>query len=349
MCMAASAAYAQMDGYQITARTQGLADTTAYLIRCNTDTIGRTEMKNGMIVFKGKTEKPDVAYIRFAGKKSVIPLILENVNIQILANSQGVTIVGGEQQELYNHYANLNQVTKAEQNRVQNEMRAAMQEGNQMKMKGLQNDFLKYVEKMRKVEVATFDSLVNTIAGMYVLSSNMMDMGRTMLRERYDRFSPEYQESPLGKAVAEYLEKIEQIMEGKIAPDFSLPNVEGDTISLHKMRGKVKLVDFWASWCAPCRKEMPNLVKLYKHYQTKGLEILGVSIDDKADAWKKACFEEGITWKSVRTPEGSKSPILQQYMIQSIPFTILLDADNRIVAVNLRGKALEDKIAEMLK
>ena len=138
-------------------------------------------------------------------------------------------------------------------------------------------------------------------------------------------------------------------MEGKIAPDFSLPNVEGDTISLHKMRGKVKLVDFWASWCAPCRKEMPNLVKLYKHYQTKGLEILGVSIDDKADAWKKACFEEGITWKSVRTPEGSKSPILQQYMIQSIPFTILLDADNRIVAVNLRGKALEDKIAEMLK
>lgn len=343
------AAYAQMDGYQITARTQGIKDTTVYLVACNADTLARAEMKNGMFVLTGKLEQPNVAYIRPAGTKAVIPLILENANYQILANEQGVKIAGGELQARYERYAAISQKTSAEQNRVQKEMQAAMQEGNQMKMQGLSNDFKKFVDKVRKEEKETFDSLVNTIVGMYALSVNMNQMPRETVRERYERFDEAHRNSTLGKAVASYLEQVERIMEGKIAPDFSLPNEEGDTISLHKMKGKVKLVDFWASWCAPCRQEMPNLVKLYKHYQTKGLEILGVSIDDKAADWKKAAFEEGITWKSVRTPEGRMSPVLQLYNLKSIPFTVLLDGDNRIVAVNLRGKALEEKITELLK
>ena len=337
------------DGFQITAKTSGIKDTTVYLISCTNDTLGTTEMKNGMFFFNGKLAAPNVAYVRPAGTQAVIPLILENANFQIMAGEQGVKIVGGELQSQYDRYSAISKKTGAEQARVQKEMQAAMQEGNQMKMQGLQNDFMKFVEKVRKEEAAAYDSMINTIPGIYALSVNMNQMPREMVRERFDRFNETYQNHVLGKAVAAHLENVERVMEGKYAPDFSLPTAENDTISLHKMTGKVKLVDFWASWCGPCRQEMPNLVKLYKHYQTKGLEILGVSIDDKADAWKKACFEEGITWKSVRTPEGRMSPILQTYNIKSIPYTVLLDDDNRIVAVNLRGKDLENKIAEMLK
>lgn len=347
--MAALNAAAQEDGYQITARTSGIKDSTVYLVACNTDTLGRTEMKNGNFFFSGKLKEPTVAYVRTTAGNGVIPLMLENANFQIVANAQGVKIVGGDAQERYEHYNSYSKLASAEQTRVQKEMQAAMQEGNQMKMQGLQNDFGKFVEKIRKQETAVFDSLVNDFVGMYILSANMRDMPADMLRTRYDKFNETYKNSTLGKAVGEYLEQLERISVGRVVPDFTLPSVDGDSISVHKLKGKVKIVDFWASWCGPCRKESANLVKLYRNYQTKGLQILGVSIDDKADAWKKAIFEDGMTWKNVSDLKGQKSPLLPMFNIRSIPFTLVLDSENRIAAINLRGTELEKKVAEMLK
>lgn len=351
LCAAVSMTHAQdmSDGFQITAKTSGIADTMVYLVASNTDTIASARMNKGIFFMQGKVTTPDVAYIRPEGTQAVIPIMLENANFQILANAQGVKVVGGEAQERYDRYVKLQNDTRAEQNRVQQEMQAAYQAGDEMKMQGLGNVFSKFVEKARKQEQEMFDSLTTSFVGMYLLATNIQQMPVAMLRERYDKFSETLQQSSNGKAVADYLEQAERIMEGKEAPDFSLPTAENDTISLHRMKGKVKIVDFWASWCAPCRKEMPTLVKLYKHYQTKGLEILSVSIDDKPDAWKKAVFEEGVTWKSVRATDGSKSDIIPLYGIKSIPFILLLDANNKIIAINLRGKELENKIAELLK
>lgn len=351
LCTTATFASAQVgnDGFQITAKTSGIADTIVHLVASNTDTLASAKMNRGVFFIQGKVTTPDVAYIRPEGTQAVIPIMLENANFQILANAQGVKIVGGEAQERYDRYVKLQNDTHAEQNRVQQALQEAYQAGDEMKMQGLQNVFSKYVEKARKQEQEMFDSLTTSFVGMYLLASNMQQMPAAMLRERYDKFPANLQQSPNGKAVADYLEQAERIMEGKEAPDFSLPNVEGDTISLNKVKGKVKIVDFWASWCAPCRKEMPTLVKLYKHYQTKGLEIISVSIDDKADAWKRAAFEEGITWKSVRATDGAKSDIIPLYGIKSIPFILILDANNKIIAINLRGKELESKIEELLK
>lgn len=351
LCATATMTSAQVesDGFQITAKTSGIADTIVHLVACNSDTLATVRMNKGIFCMQGKVATPDVAYILPEGTQAVIPIMLENTNFQILAGEQGVKVVGGEAQAIYDRYLKLQNDTQDEQNRVQKEMQEAYQAGDEMKMQGLGNVFSKFVEKARKKEQEMFDSLTTSFVGMYILATNMNQMPVEMLRERYDKFSESLQQSPNGKAVAAFLEQAERIMVGKEAPDFSLPTAENDTISLHKIKGKVKIVDFWASWCAPCRKEMPTLVKLYKHYQTKGLEILSVSIDDKADAWKKAVFEEGITWKSVRATEGSKSDIIPLYGIKSIPFILLLDADNKIIAINLRGKDLENKIAELLK
>ena len=189
------------DGYQITAKTSGIKDTTVYLISCTNDTLGTTEMKNGMFFFKGKLAEPNVAYVRPAGTQAVIPLLLENTNFQIMAGEQGVKIVGGELQAQYERYSAISQKTGDEQARVQKEMQAAMQEGNKMKMQGLQNEFMKFVEKVRKEELAAYDSMINTIPGFYALSVNMNQMPRDMVRERFDRFNETYQNHPLGKAV----------------------------------------------------------------------------------------------------------------------------------------------------
>lgn len=337
------------DGYQITGKTSGIDDGKVYLISCNTDTLGTTNMKKGMFVFTGSVKTPDVAYIRTEKGTGMIPLMLENTNFQILAGPSGVKVVGGPAQEAYEQYNALVDSTQAAQNKVQQEMQAAYQEGNQMKMQGIQNQFMKYVEKARAKEEEEFSKLTNSFVGAYILASHERQMSAKMLRERYDKLSDAVKASNMGVAVSKYLETVERISEGRVAPDFTMLNNEGDTVTLSKVKGKLKLLDFWASWCGPCRQEIPNLVKLYKNYQTRGLEIVSVSLDTDKQKWQNAMIEEGMTWKNLSDLKGPQSPVVALYAFQSIPFTVLLDENDTILAVNLRGEDLQKKVAELLK
>ena len=108
-------------------------------------------------------------------------------------------------------------------------------------------------------------------------------------------------------------------------------------------------MDFWASWCGPCRAENPNVIRLYKKYHDKGLEVLGVSLDDNKSKWVQAIMEDGLPWLNGSDLKGQASEIARVYGVRSIPFTLLLDENNRIVAKNLRGKELAKKIEELLK
>ena len=134
---------------------------------------------------------------------------------------------------------------------------------------------------------------------------------------------------------------------GAKAPDFSAPGPDGEQIALNDVLGKVTLVDFWAAWCKPCRAENPNVVAAYKKYHDKGLNILGVSLDRKADAWKKAIADDGLEWNHVSHVQYF-GPIAKLYNVDAIPAAFLLDENGIIIAKNLRGKALHDKISELL-
>lgn len=134
---------------------------------------------------------------------------------------------------------------------------------------------------------------------------------------------------------------------GAEAPDFEGPNPAGESISLSSLRGKVVLIDFWASWCGPCRKENPNVVRLYEQYKTKGFEILGVSLDKTQSRWEQAIEADNLTWLHISDLQGWKSKYAQQYGVSSIPQTVLLDAEGKILARNLRGAALANKLREI--
>jgi len=139
----------------------------------------------------------------------------------------------------------------------------------------------------------------------------------------------------------------EKIKIGKAAPEIKLKNLKGETESLSSLKGKYVLIDFWASWCKPCREENPNVKKLYDRYKEKGFEIFAVSLDRNKVAWESAVEADNLTWKHVSDLQFWNSAAAKEYGINAIPFTVLLDPDGIIIGVNLRGKQLENKLNEL--
>ena len=145
------------------------------------------------------------------------------------------------------------------------------------------------------------------------------------------------------------LEAKNRIQPGMPAPEISLNDIDGKPLSLSSLKGKVVIVDFWASWCKPCRMENPFVVELYKKYKNKGLDIFSVSLDSDKAAWAKAIQQDGLTWKNhVSDLKQWQSPVINLYGFDAIPFTCVLDREGKIAAKGLRGPALEEKIRELL-
>lgn len=134
---------------------------------------------------------------------------------------------------------------------------------------------------------------------------------------------------------------------GTVAPEISLPDPDGKVISLSSLRGNIVLIDFWAAWCGPCRKENPNVVRLYHKFHDKGFEIFGVSLDKSKTSWVKAIQKDKLTWTHVSDLKYWKSAAAGLYGVNSIPFTVLIDKEGKIIAKNLRGQSLERKLEEL--
>ena len=140
-----------------------------------------------------------------------------------------------------------------------------------------------------------------------------------------------------------------QVKKGQPAPEIALTEQDGQFVKLSDLRGKVILIDFWASWCGPCRNNNPRLVKLYKKFHAMGLEILGVSVDDNVQSWKSAIIEDGLEWIQVNDHKGWEGSAAKAYDVNAIPASFLLDKEGILRGADLEGRALEAKIRSLLK
>ena len=147
-----------------------------------------------------------------------------------------------------------------------------------------------------------------------------------------------------------YIENIiggSQFVEGELAAEIIQPNQEGENVKLSDFRGKYVLLDFWASWCGPCRRENPNVVEAYNKYKDKNFTILAVSLDSSKEAWAKAVAKDALTWEQVCDLKGWKSPIAALYGVRGIPSNFLIDPSGNIIAIKLRGEDLHKKLSEL--
>jgi peroxiredoxin len=189
----------------------------------------------------------------------------------------------------------------------------------------------------------------SSIVSIVVAGALDADKEIAFLQQIHQKLS---QVHPTSEYVVDFGKRLEQISKtaiGQPAPEIALNDPEGKEIRLSSLRGKYVLIDFWASWCGPCRRENPNVVRMYNRFKGKDFEIFGVSLDKERDQWLKAIKDDGLTWTHVSDLKFWQSSVVPLYRIQGIPMTVLLDKNGIIIDKNLRGQALEDRLTELLK
>ncbi|MFM8449751.1 MAG: peroxiredoxin family protein [Haliscomenobacter sp.] len=208
---------------------------------------------------------------------------------------------------------------------------------------------------------ADMDTLLTTLLGRFTPGSSAQQLAYGGIlaglgqrkHDAYPKFAQQFlslyeKKAPEAAAdVRSALEKAMRLSVGTEAPDFSQATPEGTDMKLSSLRGKYVLIDFWASWCGPCRRENPNVVRLYNQYKEKGFEILGVSLDQSRDRWLQAIEADQLTWSHVSDLKGWGNEVAKMYEISSIPKTILLDPQGKIIAKDLRGPSLERMLAQL--
>ena len=337
-------------GYKVTGTVEGMPDGKAIIATVNgssLDTLAKADVKNGSFEFTGNVSEPTGAYLMVIGQRGAIPFMLENANITVNAGQAGLTVTGSEGQKIYDQFMAINTTTQQEAMKLQQEYQAA--NGDQAKMQAVQEAYAKLMTDAQAKETELIKANPDSYVSTFVIVSSMGQMEYEQLKERYNLLGEKAKASAQGKAIAAQIAKLESTAIGQIAPNFTITTPEGESISLYDIKGKVKLIDFWASWCGPCRGENPHVVEIYKEYHPKGLEIFGVSLDNNKEAWVKAIADDGLVWKHGSDLKGWQSAPAQLYSVSGIPHTVLLDENNKIIAKNLRGDELKQKIAELLK
>lgn len=186
-------------------------------------------------------------------------------------------------------------------------------------------------------------------AVLYALNGLSWKKDGDLLMSTLDNLTKKYpwltQAKAKKKEIEENMAQTAKIANGKKAPDFAYPDVNGKKFGPKDFRGKYLIIDFWASWCGPCRQEIPHLKDVYKKYKDKGLEILAVSVDAKEADWKKAMKEEQMSWPQINAKESK--PVMASYLFSGIPYLVVVDKEGNIIEKNLRGESLDKKLKEI--
>jgi peroxiredoxin len=303
---------------------------------------------------KIKLKEPGYYRINFYNKQ-VLNLILykNDIEVNVDGNSpQGFFEVKGSPdldlvRKVQGIQAQMNNAPEIAQ--LNQDFTAAVQSKDEKKMGQLQQQYQQIVKKYNDSIAFIMVKGTPSLAVINLLQNNSLD------REQYfstfvtiaEKLKKEWPEFTQSKNFVSYVDKLKSTAVGQPAPEIALPDPQGQVVTLSSMKGKYVLVDFWAKWCGPCRQENPNVVRVYNKYKDKGFTVFGVSLDRSKEDWVKAIQDDGLTWTHVSDLKFWQSEAAKTYSITAIPFSLLLDPNGVIIAKNLRGPALEEKLAEI--
>lgn len=354
---AAFVACSENKGYVVTGTVEGAADgDTVYLAAVegrqlvNMDS---TVIQNGTFTFKGVQDTAVSRYITYKaeGKEGLnIDFFLENGKISInLSEGTNDSATGTLNNDAY-------QEIRVQVNEINGKMREIYESmsdttltDEQREAKGKEMNDLE--EKQMAVVKSGIAKNITNLAGVTLLKQNYYYMDVNELDPLMPQIPAAFDNDERIIRIKENVEKMKATAVGQKFTDFEMQTPEGETVKLSDYvgKGKVVLVDFWASWCGPCRREMPNLVEAYAKYKGKNFEIVGVSLDQSGDSWKEAIQKLNITWPQMSDLKYWNCEGARLYAVSSIPHTVLIDGEGVILARGLHGDGLQEKLAEVLK
>ncbi len=337
--------------------------------------VDTVKIENGKFEITGKALEPAFHLLQVEGLNGKVPFILENGDITIEINKDSINkskIAGtynNDEFSLFNK--DLEKIQKPLidfQTKNTPLMNTAQQTKDTAVINKLMAEFGKIQQTVGETSKKKYTDYAETHPKSFISALIIQSMTSDpaveikKVEKLYASLDESLKTTKPGKAIELKIKesKMPSVGTGAVPPaqapvgspkwssDFSAPNPEGKTISLKESLGKVTIVDFWASWCGPCRAENPNVVALYKEFHSKGLNIVGVSLDKDAAKWKDAIAKDKLSWVQVSHLKFWNEPIAIQYEVQSIPATFILDASGKVVAKDLRGEELRAKILELL-
>ncbi|MFD2561753.1 redoxin domain-containing protein [Aquimarina rubra] len=342
------------DEYLISGTLKNIEDSTWIFINKDNEIIDSTRIINEKFEFKGTLDEPS-SFFMMVGKTKPEYFVLwaENLKMKIegdKGNIRNVSITGSKSQNEYNILKQrtdslelvfenvISQLQNPDPDKMTNEIR-----NNLIKE---QNDILTKIEEINQKFILDFPN-------SYVSASNLNDYAASWGREKVDELhiplSEQMKNSSYGQSIKHFLSLPEVPEVGEKFIDFELTDLDDTPLKISDNKSKYTLIEFWASWCYPCRQENPKLIKTYNQYKDQGFEIIGVSIDQRKEDWIKAIKKDSLPWKQGVDLKGFKSDIALTYGINGIPDNFLIDEEGKIIAKTLRGNQLENKLKELFK
>jgi peroxiredoxin len=346
------AVMAQQKGFVITGTVTGLAENSRVsLVDLNkpTDTLARGLVKKGTFVLKGSIAEPNLHQLNFdvAGKKSVMFIGNENITVNgNIENIQQFTVKGSVANNDFNDFQKifnplfqkltaLNQKLYATPNQQPNDSLLAIYKQT-------------YDATIVAIEKFVTDKKTSPVTPFMLVVTRELEQDPITLEKRFNQLTPASQQGFYGKILQEGIAASKFGAVGSDAIEFTQNDTTGKPVSLNSFRGKYVLIDFWASWCKPCRMENPNVVTAYNKFKDKNFTVLGVSLDKVRESWIQAIKDDGLAWTQVSDLQYWNNAAARKYKIESIPQNYLVDPNGKIVGKNLRGQDLEAKLCELL-
>jgi thiol-disulfide isomerase/thioredoxin len=324
-----------------------------YLDMSDLKTVDSVVIHDGKFEFKGKTDSAYIAVLMAANRPYAIFFVENgNINIEISEDNYSNTAKGTKLNDLLVSY---NQSVEPVQNKMRElEQYADSQERTEELVREVTEKNEALSKEIRQISLDFLDKNPGTLFSAFMLLRIIGgETDGELIQSSYDKLEEQVKNSVLGKIIKQEIEKakIKEIAVDEPFRDMTMqtPDEKEISISDYAGKGKYVLLDFWASWCGPCRTENPNIVALYKDYKDKGFEIVGVSLDNKKDAWLKGIEDDGITWPQMSDLKGWNSEAVLKYKVGGIPYTVLLDKEGKVIATNLKGEALKDKIKTLIQ